>query len=37
MLLMNIVMTVPGEMAFNAEYGSRVSDYLFDLFDAGTA
>ena len=33
----NIVMTVPGEMAFNAEYGSRVSDYLFDLFDAGTA
>ena len=33
----NIVMTVPGEVPFRRDMGSRVSDYLFDLVDPGTA
>ena len=29
----NIVMTVPLEVPFNRNFGSRVSDYLFDVVD----
>lgn len=33
----NIIMTVPTEVPFNSDYGSRVSDYLFETIDEGTA
>ena len=33
----NIIMTIPGEVVFNRDFGSKVSDYLFDLVDVGTA
>ncbi|QIN96637.1 baseplate wedge [Synechococcus phage S-N03] len=33
----NIVMTVPGEVPFRWDMGSKVTDYLFDLVDEGTA
>ena len=33
----NIILTVPGEVPFDSTMGSQVSDYLFELFDAGTA
>jgi phage baseplate assembly protein W len=33
----NIIMTVPGELVFNRNYGSSVSSYLFDFIDEGTA
>jgi hypothetical protein len=33
----NIIMFVPGEVPFQHDIGSRVSDYLFESFDLGTA
>ena len=30
-------MTAPGEVAFNRNFGSQVSTYLFDFIDQGTA
>ena len=33
----NIVMTAPGEVVFNRNFGSTVSTYLFDFIDDGTA
>lgn len=33
----NIIMTIPGEVPFNRDFGSKVNDYLFDLVDIGTA
>ena len=33
----NIIMTVPTEVPFNSDYGSRVTDYLFETIDEGTA
>lgn len=33
----NIVLTIPGEVPFNRDMGSKVNDYLFDLVDDGTA
>lgn len=32
-----IIMTIPGEVAFNRNFGSSVSSYLFDFIDDGTA
>ena len=33
----NIIMTAPGEVVFNRNFGSQVSTYLFDFIDQGTA
>ncbi|QIN96926.1 baseplate wedge subunit [Synechococcus phage S-H34] len=33
----NIVLTIPGEVPFQRDMGSTVTDYLFDLVDEGTA
>ena len=33
----NIIMTAPGEVVFNRNFGSSVSTYLFDFIDDGTA
>ncbi len=33
----NIIMTAPGEVVFNRNFGSTVSTYLFDFIDDGTA
>ena len=33
----NIIMTAPGEVVFNRNFGSTVSTYLFDFVDDGTA
>lgn len=33
----NIIMTSPGEVVFNRNFGSTVSTYLFDFVDDGTA
>jgi len=33
----NIIMTAPGEVTFNRNFGSSVSTYLFDFIDDGTA
>jgi hypothetical protein len=33
----NIVLTIPGEVPFFRDMGSKVTDYLFDLVDEGTA
>ena len=33
----NIIMTAPGEVVFNRNYGSVVSTYLFDFVDDSTA
>ena len=33
----NIVLTVPSEVPFNHDMGSQVNDYLFELYDEGTA
>lgn len=33
----NIIMTAPGEVVFNRNFGSNVSTYLFDFIDDGTA
>ena len=33
----NIVMTIPSEVPFRSDLGSRVTDYLFELIDDGTA
>lgn len=33
----NIIMTIPGEVVFNRNFGSVVSGYLFDFVDDGTA
>lgn len=35
--IQNLVLTVPGEVVFQHDIGSQVSDYLFELADAGTA
>lgn len=32
-----IIMTAPGEVVFNRNFGSTVSTYLFDFIDDGTA
>lgn len=32
-----IIMTIPGEVTFNRNFGSSVSGYLFDFIDDGTA
>jgi len=33
----NLILTKPGEIPFDPTFGSRVSDYLFELMDEGTA
>ena len=33
----NIIMTAPGEVVFNRNFGSSASTYLFDFIDDGTA
>jgi phage baseplate assembly protein W len=33
----NIVLTIPGEVPFQRDMGSTVTDYLFDLVDESTA
>jgi len=33
----NLILTKPGEIPFNSEFGSHVSDYLFEFIDEGTA
>lgn len=33
----NIILIKPSEVPFNHDFGSRVSDYLFDVVDLGTA
>lgn len=32
----NLILTVPGEVPFQADIGSRVTDYLFDGFNMAT-
>lgn len=35
--LKNIILTSPGEVPFDHDFGSSVRDYLFDIVDEGTA
>ena len=35
--IQNLILTIPGEVPFQSDIGSQVTDYLFELLDEGTA
>ena len=35
--IQNLILTIPGEVPFQSDIGSQVTNYLFELLDEGTA